>query len=186
MSPAANLSEEGGEAGRSALSGEPNSDVVVHPEPLWRDRSNFIVFADIHHPRMPRQWEQLWTRKLDEERYEICCVPFFVYDIALGDQVMVGPQGGKRYVVQKVVLRSGRFAFRLWFDQSPKKLSRDEMVHRLTDLGGQLEPYSDRLLALDAPDKETAQRISDYLAERESAGDLIYETARRGGESIGD
>ena len=28
--------------------------------------------------------EQLWARRLDEERFEVCCIPFFAYDVALG------------------------------------------------------------------------------------------------------
>jgi hypothetical protein len=34
------------------------------------------------------------------------------------------------------------------------------------------------LLAVDAADEEHAQHIADFLAERESAGQLTYETGR--------
>jgi hypothetical protein len=31
--------------------------------------------------------EQLWARQVGDRRFEICCIPFFVYDMALGDVV---------------------------------------------------------------------------------------------------
>jgi hypothetical protein len=32
-------------------------------------------------------FELLWTRTEDQERFELCCIPFFPYGMALGDLV---------------------------------------------------------------------------------------------------
>jgi hypothetical protein len=29
----------------------------------------------------------LWARQVGDRRFEICCIPFFLYDVALGDVV---------------------------------------------------------------------------------------------------
>lgn len=44
----------------------------------------------------------------------MCCIPFFVYDVALGDVVATSPEGDGKYIVEKVVQPSGRFVFRVW------------------------------------------------------------------------
>ena len=47
--------------------------------------------------------EQLWARRVDDEHHEICCIPFFVYDLALGDTVEVDAD----HLVTRVVEPSG-------------------------------------------------------------------------------
>jgi hypothetical protein len=68
----------------------------VHPEPVRRDRANFIVRARLPEPGRA---EQLWGRQLDERSFELCCIPFFLYDVALGDIVATDAA----YEVQQVV-----------------------------------------------------------------------------------
>ncbi len=46
-----------------------------------------------------------------ETEFTICCIPFFVYDIALGDTVGTDDSS----TVRKVVKRSGRHVARVWF-----------------------------------------------------------------------
>jgi hypothetical protein len=59
---------------------------AVHLEPVWRERSNFVIAAEVPDGG-DTETEQLWARQIDEHRFEICCIPFFVFDIALGDVV---------------------------------------------------------------------------------------------------
>ena len=106
----------------------------------------------------------------------MCCIPFFVYDIARGDVVVTSTKGGRKYVVAKVVEPSGRFVFRVWFGESFDP--RDEIADELMRLGSLIEWSSRNLLAVDAVDHEHAQLVADFLAEREHAGQLIYETGR--------
>lgn len=148
---------------------------AIHSEPVWRDRSDFIIGAGIA-GGSDTMTEQLWARRVDEHRFEICCIPFFIYDVALGDIVATSPTGDRRYMVTKVVEPSGRYVFRVWFGESFHP--RDEIVDDLKALGSLIEWSSSNLLAVDAIDQEHAQLVADLLADREKAGHLIYETGR--------
>jgi hypothetical protein len=152
------------------------NEFVVHQDPVWRERSNFIINAELAEKDRPRRFEQLFAKQVGEDRFEICCIPFFVYDIALGDVVVTSPRGGRKYVVDKVVEPSGRYVFRVWFGESFHP--RDEIAAELRALGSIIEWSSRNLLAVDAVDREHAQLVADFLAEREQAGHLVYETGR--------
>lgn len=152
------------------------SEFVVHQDPVWRERSNFIINAELAEKDRPRRFEQLLAKQVGEDRFEICCIPFFVYDIALGDVVVTSPRGGRKYVVDKVVEPSGRYVFRVWFGESFHP--RDKIAAELRALGSMIEWSSSNLLAVDAVDREHAQLVADFLAEREQAGHLVYETGR--------
>jgi Domain of unknown function (DUF4265) len=149
-----------------------SQEQAVHSEPVWRERSNFIIMSAIDPVDADVASEQLWARKVDDLRFEICCIPFFVYDLALGDVV----DTDANYAVKRVVAPSGRFVFRVWFGESFHP--RDEVAEELKALGSLVEWSSPNLLAVDATDKEHAQRVADFLAEREKAGHLVYETGR--------
>jgi hypothetical protein len=152
-----------------------SADLAVHPEPVWRARANFIISAALEKGR----WEQLWARQLGPERFEICCIPFFAYGVALGDEVETAPANGKRYAVTRVVQQSGRYVFRVWFGDSADALIRDQVLGWLTSSGCLLEWSSDKLLAVDVPTQESAGEVAAYLQKQENHGLLSYETGRR-------
>jgi hypothetical protein len=152
------------------------TEFVVHQDPVWRDRSNFIISVELPERDRPRRLEQLFARQLREDRFEVCCIPFFVFDIALGDVVVTSPRSDRQYVVEKVTEPSGRYVFRVWLGDSFQP--RDEIAGELKAFGSLLEWSSRNLLAIDAVDQEHAQLVADFLAERERSGSLIYETGR--------
>jgi len=47
--------------------------------------------------------------QLAAEGFEVCCIPFFVYDLALGDVVAASPRDSRKSVVDRVVAPSGRY-----------------------------------------------------------------------------
>jgi hypothetical protein len=143
---------------------------VVHRNPVWRSRSDFIIAATIEGGG-DFKTEQIWVRR-DGELFEICCIPFFIYNLALGDLVSADSE----YLITGVVRASGRYVFRVWFGDSPN--SRAEVSVRLAEMGSLLEWSSDNLVAVDAADIEHAQLVADYLNEREQEGQLTYETGR--------
>ncbi len=149
---------------------------VVHDEPVWRDRANFIVNAELREADSPKRFEQLWTRQLGEAEFEVCCIPFFLYDLALGDVVMTAPKDDRRYVVHQVVRPSGRYVFRVWFGESFHP--REAVAEALEALGALVEWSSVNLLAVDAENDERAQGVADYLDTREKRGELMFETGR--------
>jgi hypothetical protein len=141
----------------------------THSEPVWRERANFIINAELPEPG---RLEQLWTRQLSDDTFEVCCIPFFVYDLALRDVV----ETDDHYVVHRVVDPSGRYVFRVWFGDSFHP--RDEVAEELKALGSLIEWSSPNLLAVDAVDEEHAQHVADFLAEHERAGHIVHETGR--------
>jgi hypothetical protein len=144
----------------------------THSEPVWRERANFIINAELPEPG---RLEQLWTRQLSDDTFEVCCIPFFVYDVALGDVVQTSPRGGRKYVLSRVVKPSGRYVFRVHFKR------RDvggTVADELTELGALLEWSSPSLLAVDATDLAHAQAVADYLQRAEDEQRLMYETGK--------
>jgi len=142
---------------------------AVHDAPVWGDKADFVIGAPL--PEEGRA-EQLRARQLSDNRFEVCCIPFFVYDIALGDVVETDAD----HNVTRVVEPSGRVVFRVWFGESfhPREEVADELVER----DALVEWSSTNLLAVDAADEARADAIAAYLAEQERAGRLMFETGR--------
>ncbi len=158
------------------------SKIAVHAEPVWRDRANFLIHVKLEGDR----WEQLWTKQLSENRFEICCIPFFAYDMALGDEVETEEHKGAPYVVKSVVKDAGQYTFRVWFggisgSSGHTHAHQDihhELLARLLDLGCLHEWSSDDLLAVSVG-AEAAQAVADYLWEAEQTKSIEYETGRK-------
>jgi uncharacterized protein DUF4265 len=151
-------------------------EFLVHQDPVWRERSNFIINAKLPESDRPHRFEQLFAQRIGADRFEVCCIPFALYDVALGDIVATAPSGDRQYVVKEVVKQSGRYVFRVWFGESFHP--RDEIAQELAALGSLTEWSSRNLLAVDAADLEHAQQVADFLIKNEKAGRLIYETGR--------
>jgi Domain of unknown function (DUF4265) len=153
---------------RSGRMSERGRKDVVHSDPVWRERADFIIGAPLHEEGRA---EQLWARRLDEPLlFEICCIPFFLYDVALGDVVQTDASSE----LARVVEPSGRFVFRAWFGDPFHP--RQEIADQLDDIGALLEWSSTNLLAVDAADAHEAQVVADFLSDQEDRGHLKYET----------
>lgn len=144
--------------------------VVVHTAPVLREHSDFMINAAI--PPGDGRLEQLWVRKLGDYQFELCCIPFFLFDVALGDVVETDVD----FRLSRVIQPSGRSVFRVWFGESfhPRQQIADELVA----LGALLEWSSVNLLAVDAADRDHARRLADCLFAHEQAGRLTYETGQ--------
>jgi len=154
-----------------------NTENVVHLSPVWRDRANFLIHARIKGDDSLERWEQLWVRQIAQNRFELCCIPFFVYDLALGDEVETGQEGDDRHVIQRVVRQSGHYTFRVWFIDAA---AREEVPMEIVRLGCLMEWRwsSSNLIAIDAPSTDLAQAVANLLFKREHLGHLEYETGR--------
>jgi hypothetical protein len=154
-----------------------NQRYVLHTDPAWRARANFIVNAPLPKSDSGKEYEQLWLRKTDGILYEVCCIPFFLYDLALGDLVEVEILEGDQYQLGRVAVPSGRYVLRVWFGDAGIA-TRDEVMRDISDMPVILEWYSSNLLAIDLENFNEAQRMADYLLDAERAGKLVYETGR--------
>jgi hypothetical protein len=156
--------------------------IVVHENPAWKERADFIIAARIDGGEgvVGPDWEQIWARQLGPDRFQVCCIPFFVRNLALGDVVQTKSEPGKRYVVQRVVARSGHYTFHVWFFDDP---TREKMPEQLRARGCLIERRweASNLLAIDAPSAAIAEAVADVLSDREQAGLLEYQTGRTEG-----
>ena len=147
---------------------------AVHDRPAWRSRADFIVNVALSEQG---RYEQIWCRQITDNSFEVCCIPFFLYDVALGDIIRTSQRGGHRYVVDRVERPSGRYVFRIHLD--PSETRHGEAVEAwLHDKNALLEWSSASLVAVDARDPAHAREIADYLDSEERHGRLIYETGK--------
>lgn len=116
------------------------------------------------------------VRQIEDDQFEVCCIPFFLRDVNLGDIVQTVAKDGWKYILDRVIQDSGRYTFRAWFGNS--FYPRDEIAGELRAKGALLEWSSRDLLAIDAADSEQAKLIAGCLATQEDAGRLEYETGR--------
>ncbi len=148
---------------------------IKHLKPVWREKADFIIGAeDINKTSSTKVWEQLWCRTISENSFEICCIPFFLYDLSLGDEVKTDHD----YWIQKVIKPSGHLTFRVWFDKPNNEVRRKELVSQIINHGCLYEIYSNKLIAIDAPNELLASEIADYLFTKEQLGWFIYETGK--------
>jgi Domain of unknown function (DUF4265) len=145
-----------------------------HTEPAWRQRANFIISADISDYPNKQEWEQLWARQINEYLFEICCIPFFVYDLALGDEV----ETDENYIMCHVVKPSGHYTYRAWFGESEDLSVCDKVITMLRKQHCAFEWSSKNLLAIDTAMDDVARAIADFLSELEREGQLQFETGR--------
>ncbi len=148
-----------------------NSHVAIHLNPVWRARADFVIRARIpesdgHHV----QFEQLWTRQIEGRVFDICCIPFHLHDLALGDRVATTDT----FELSEVLQRSGHVTFRVWFRD--QVASPTEVEDAVAGLGGSVEWSGSELMAIDAPDKSTSQAVADYLYTQQLDARLVYET----------
>jgi hypothetical protein len=163
-------------------------EFYTHTEPVWRRRANFIIHARVDpdeadgradRPDAPEMFEQLWTRRvrrIGKTRFEICCIPFFVYGVNLGDHVETESHGDLKFVVKRVAQWSGHSTFRLWFGESSYSGARDEVVDELSSLGCELEWSSENLLAVDAASMDLAKMVADIMRRRQALGHFVGES----------
>jgi hypothetical protein len=148
---------------------------IKHLNPVWREKANFIIGARCTYKNhATKAWEQLWSRKISDNYYEICCIPFFLYDISLGDEVKTD----RDYWILKVTKRAGHFTFRVWFGNSDNSMVEKDLIDKINNLGGLFEWYSSILIAIDTPNEYLARQLSDYLFEKEQLGWFTYETGK--------
>jgi hypothetical protein len=106
---------------------------ATHPNPVERPVPSFMLRAPLDDAKDEASFEQLWTRRVGEDLFEIWCIPFFAYDLALGDVVRATAEDG---VIRSVESRSGNGVVRV---AVKRREEVDELHLRIHDLLGRLE-----------------------------------------------
>jgi hypothetical protein len=144
---------------------------VSHPAPARRGDQHLMAMVDLAPFGLENKLEQLWLRATSEG-YEICCIPFWPYGMALGDTVAVSEDNR----VTRVIAKSGRFVLRVMFvHPGPSPEFRDRLQDALATADLMYEWDEDRYVALDIPEKSQGQAVYDLLAPEVHAERAYWE-----------
>lgn len=153
-------------------------ELKKHPHPVWGEHADFALQLRIEtgNPNLdnPPRYEELPVQDLTEGFYRICCIPFFVYDLALGDVLHL--VDGK---LDGVAQESGQHTFRAYFGRAFMPAARSVLIDELAIMPGVfIEWYSNDLLGLSAENDAVANDLARWLETAMSRGQLQYETGR--------
>jgi Domain of unknown function (DUF4265) len=151
--------------------------IAVHPDPIWRERGNSIIVVDLEDGHT----EELCARRLSENEFEICCIPFFAYDIAPGDVVEASPSKDGRFLFRRVVDEAGRLVFRIWFGDVATRTVRYDALTEVTRAMAQFrceQEWSPPDLLVVAVEPDRAGAVAEYLSDLQKQKRLIYDEAR--------
>ncbi|MGV9316457.1 DUF4265 domain-containing protein [Streptomyces sp. NPDC003691] len=146
--------------------------IITHEDPIGRGPANYIVHADLS-DRQDGWREQLWTRRLTEDTFEVACLPFFTYGICYRDVVTLDSD----HLVAGIVRKSGHQTLRVAL--TADHIDRDR-VHELlhgTAAATRLphEWLQHTYLAVDLPPGTDTTPFADVLEPLAEAGTLHWE-----------
>lgn len=146
---------------------------VSHEAPAWRGEKNGLAMVDLAPFDLRGMLEQLWLREADEEGgYEICCIPFYVYGLALGD--VVGK--GESETVSRLISKSGRRVFRVLFTEPRPLTDSRSALRRVVDSAGLLSEWNgERHVAIDVPDISVIQPVLESIQGEVQGGTAFWE-----------
>ncbi len=122
----------------------------------------------------PAETETLWARIVDDKRYEIDSIPFFVRGLSCGDGVSATIED-RQLRFQKVLTRGGHSTIRvIVYDVSLASVLRN----RLAELGCQTEcSHLPSLFAVDVPPRVDISLVIKELVDGERSDKWEYEEA---------
>jgi hypothetical protein len=151
--------------------------IATHDFPVWREKADFIIASRLGEELGIDdllEWEQLWARKVESNSFELCCIPFFAYGLALGDVVETKPFESRNYVVNEVISHSGRRTFRVFFQSL---IRWNEIIDEITSLGCTVEVRWEHsnLIAVDVASVTDCDLLKAYLAKLEKQNEITWE-----------
>jgi hypothetical protein len=150
---------------------------LVHEAPAWRPGQGYIAMIDLAPFGFPNLNEQMWLKQLDQARYEVSCIPFRAYGIALGDVVELD---NERFIA-RIIHGSGRRVLRVFFaEPRPPENGNDARRNLMieVDSAGLLSEWSgDRHIAIDVPSGVNMQRVYDSVAHEIEVRSAFWEWA---------
>jgi Domain of unknown function (DUF4265) len=146
----------------------------LHRYPIWRSRADCVIAAPL--PGLASS-EQLWARRVGDRLFQVCCIPFLVDDLALGDIV----ETDRDLAVLRVTTSSGHSTFRARFPAVARSTeAAEEVLTELIRRGATLEWSSTSLLAVDAAARADAAELARYLADCQQRRQLTYRVGKLG------
>ncbi len=153
-----------------------DSMIVTHDQPAARSRTNYILRLSLAADGLPGRYEQVWTRTEDNVNFELCCIPFFTYDLSLGDVVRMTADDGEYEMVSKAGHRTIRFAVQ---DEKFRHEGHDSL-HASIASAGCLAEFRGHMLgygAIDIVDERQSEIVRALLSPLAEQGLLMWEWA---------
>ena len=150
-----------------------NNKVFQHVEPIWPEKSNFLIGVSVSPTKAEPSssaWEQLWSNRLSDYKFELTCIPMFAYGISLGDIV----ETDSNFMITRVVMHSGHKTYRVWFMKEESSFQK-QIFDSLANFGCLLERYSSKLIGVDTPTADIGLLVKSYLSKIEQDGDIYFE-----------
>lgn len=159
-------------AASATLTGRRIITIITHDNPIGRGPGNYMIHADLSH-RQGGWREQLWTRRLAPDRFEIACLPFFTYGICHRDIVTIDEQ----HLVSAVVEKSGHRTLRAALvQQHPHRDHLHELLHGKVVVSGLAHEWlQGTYLSVDLPPSTDPGPLVEILTGPEEAGALFWE-----------
>ncbi len=147
--------------------------IVQHPHATWSGRANAIAYARISDEQA--YWEQIHVESRDN-RLIVCCIPFFIYHMALGDEVVaeVILPSTPPFVpnhLKHIVKHSPNYTFRVYAQHGDLI---DRIGREMLSLGCDIEIYANRMIAVNASEGIKAE-VQNALNALEDNEEITYE-----------
>ncbi len=146
--------------------------VSTHLSPFWKSKGDSTSFVNVSDEAGRVELEELWGQNLSANSIMVCCIPFFAYDLALGDVVEID----NRRVLKKLIAKSGHATLRAWFKDCTRTVSESIAVG-LHASGIGIEWSSQNLLAIDAATSIEFERVQKLLHDQSQKHGFVYEVA---------
>ena len=136
-----------------------------HPNPIRGKEANAIVYGKIEVDNDQDVREALWAKYLDKNRYEVYCIPLFVYDLNLGDIIETLIDEWGCLTLDKVVQYSGNRTYWIWFNQPCSESIRSSVTNKLINCECLVEAYNRSLIAISIDFDSKLEKVMHSLKQ---------------------
>lgn len=144
--------------------------IATHVHPAWRDKANYIFQCRIESKNDRNEWEQMWGTVIGDNTFMVCCIPFFVYGLSLGDIIKIDENRNF-----DIVEKSMNTTIRIWTaDVDVEKKS--SFITKVLQLSDDAEMHSTDLIAVSVDNNRVTEML-DFLKFETGKSDVIYEIA---------
>lgn len=150
---------------------------IVHEQPVGRASTNYIARADLAPFGLDGQVEQLWLKAVNDGSYEVACIPFSVYGIALGDVVVLNDEDYVSEVVRTAWHRTLRLLFTPNLPPAELQKAADQIKTEIIAADLLSEWNSARFIAVDVPPNVEPSRLFAVMEAAVDADHAFWEWA---------
>jgi hypothetical protein len=151
-----------------------DSNIATHHAPVAK--ANSLIHVDLADHGLPGRLEQLWAWRISPYEFEIASLPFFPYDMTLGDTVATRGSEAPDLVVAQVIRRSGHRLLRVGIKTLGINPELHELMHREMIRSGLIfEWHGAEYVAVDLPRDCSEDALLAYLEPLQRRYQIVME-----------